>query len=768
MKQLFKILNLVLCLELIIGPFAPGVNFFTSQKALAEDCPSGFQYDGTLNRCITSDQVATVMNAVAACGEDKACYKRNAEEALKAAEQEGKVQKQIENKSGLFNTGMKAGAVAVPLALGAGMFLKGRRNGQSCMSTSLYAMMGAGVALFAGDFWANRQHKGRLKDIEKEWNEIVNPKDATTSTATTATTENSDVKKAKATEGQSQAFEMLAKSEDSMAAAAKFKTGVYGVATAAFAASAVLSTLEMISLNKLKAAMIAAPDPASKSAATTAYNAAYKKSHCTNVVPATPAATVYHDIQKLKLIPLLKDAKDFASFITLQNSINDEMNFSSPSLESFESNKNLYSSNEISNSPEVFNLIKYVAIKVLTEVSIIPSAVAQDHTPIDPSLQGLNEVDPSANAGAAQVTEANNPAMQQLNKINNFLFSPMGRAAIAGVFAGWSGIMTLHSMKQAKVSKARAEHLRKIKDSFNDATGAIGCSTAERADASNGNCYCYTSDGKRNSARASTPICTALFSGKNLTAGNYTNPTTGSQLVCITTAGAIDEACACKATKTCSNTMPSNITGVSPGSLSLLSSGLTPVDQLANGNLAAAQVNGSASIGNAMNLLDANDKLEDQLKDKNLDSKQKDIAKQVEGALITAGAGSSNGLANSGAMPSNPLQAAAALEEELKRNTNQVNTYSSGAGMNQPGSSHNEAPLEFGLTPQDFSAQQTELVEVMGKNIDYGQNDISSSGSDTNIFQVLSNRYQRSGMRRLFDAEGKTKADKPKASDISE
>jgi hypothetical protein len=54
----------------------------------------------------------------------------------------------------------------------------------------------------------------------------------------------------------------------------------------------------------------------------------------------------------------------------------------------------------------------------------------------------------------------------------------------------------------------------------------------------------------------------------------------------------------------------------------------------------------------------------------------------------------------------------------------------------------------------------------MGQEMDMGNNDINS-GENTNLFDVLSNRYKRSGMRRLFDEEGKTKADAPSNSDIA-
>lgn len=55
----------------------------------------------------------------------------------------------------------------------------------------------------------------------------------------------------------------------------------------------------------------------------------------------------------------------------------------------------------------------------------------------------------------------------------------------------------------------------------------------------------------------------------------------------------------------------------------------------------------------------------------------------------------------------------------------------------------------------------------MKQDLDYGGSDINH-GTSASIFEVLSNRYQRSGLRRLFDEEGQIQADKPADSDILE
>src|SRR6476646_1541512 len=75
MKRLFGIMNIILCLELIIGPHTPGIKKFYQAHADDTTCPAGLTFDSTLNRCITSDQQATIMNATKSCNGDKECYK---------------------------------------------------------------------------------------------------------------------------------------------------------------------------------------------------------------------------------------------------------------------------------------------------------------------------------------------------------------------------------------------------------------------------------------------------------------------------------------------------------------------------------------------------------------------------------------------------------------------------------------------------------------------------------------------------------------------
>lgn len=816
MNRILKLTTFILCLELIVAPVAPHLSL--TNLSYAQDCPSGTQFDSTLNRCITTEQMANIMNATANCSSsDKECYKANAERALKEGEEEGKIKEQLANKGGLMGTGMKVGAVAVPLFMVASRLFKGKKNKTAkCSSLSLYMMLGAGAAIFIGDMYANSKHKKRLKKIKEEWEGVRNGEssgdkgsgenDAEVSTSSLAqTSTDPDVRNAQSKESQAEAFEMLAKSEDSLASAANFKSTIYAVGGVAFAGASVMSLMEHMKLMRLKADMIKASTempPARFPAAKAAYVAQYEKSYCDKGTPeeTQSAQSAYTDTMVEYEDSLPQDAPEsggaapsggtprigpperydssfmdqlfvmtnsnyllnhrkqiegadsMASLLAMSDvGLSTAKEYRSPSINEYEEIKTFITDTEIENSADVLALTKVAATAIFDNLF---------------SIQTANATEPPV--GDEIIVTAPQQAFTGLNKT---LKAPLTRAAIAGVFAAWSGLMFMHAKKQAKISKARAKYLRDRKDEFNDATGAISCTSADRNNVNNLKCYCYTSEGQRNSQRANSQACVALFTGRNLTGEtNYLNGTgIASQKVCMTNSG-IDENCACRSNNSCLSAVPPNFAGINPGSLGLVSSSTSPLNQLTSGQIAAASVNGAAAVSSALKLLDQAKKSQAKVPEL-ANGKGDKLARDMAGSLIASSAGASapqlSSPSSSNPFSLNPSQAAAALEKELKDADTGVTAVKGGGFVPQPGAGKvDDFGLEFGMTPTQLAADQNTLSQ-MNQNLDFGQNDINNSSS-TNIFEVLSNRYQRSGMRRLFDEEGKLPADPAARTDITE
>jgi hypothetical protein len=718
MKRFFSLLSLLLCFELIVSPMAPTLSLM-GQKAYAESCASGFTWDANLNRCLTKTDTANVINATANCpAGDVQCYRTNAENELSKKESSGEVDKAVANKKGFVSTVMNAAAVAVPVT----MAVLGLSTAKStCASVSYWAMIGGGVSLFVGDMLANMQHKKRLKEIEKDWSKIIAPNAGSEA--------DKDQQKTNATEAQSQSFEMLARSEDSMEKAAKMKSTFYAIGAAAFAAAAALAVLE----------------------ATNTFTAA--GSMC-----ATASTTPY--IHKQHIFNL-KQARNLSEFYVLNMEMNNS--YSSPSLEDFEKIKQFTKEAGIEEDNGLVTWIKDVTIKALSNLNPIATAKAQ-----------MTEI--AATKGAAAASSAGTGisgtvsgwvSSAAASPVGQFLTNPWTRAGFGGVMAGWSLIMYKHASSQAEASRNRSEQLRKMRDEFKSASGAINqCNSGDRSDTSKPECYCYTSDGQRNPNRGSSQICQKLFSGKNLASGNYFGSDTAVK-GCIDSSRSYDETCKCKATSSCMKATQGTVKGMDIGTLSMLGSSLAPVNTVATGSLDTASINSANLANNAARVIANTKKLEN--KAGLAFSKKKDqAAKAFEKVAMSAAAGMPSNLlgSNSAPLPANAGEAAAMLEKEIENA--EITKVGGAGGLASPVSdSSGDQQLEFGLNNDQQAIQDSQVAEVMKENLDFGQSDINQ-GSNTNIFDVLSNRYQRSGMRRLFDEKGVTQPDKAASTDITQ
>ncbi len=725
---MFSLLNLILCFELIVGPHIPGSQIFTMDIAKAETCPPGLVFDSVLNRCITSDQNAQLMAATSSCSGDKECYKRLAEEELKKGEEEDKIEEAIKEKSGLFNKSMKIAAIVGPLTLGVLMLVK-KKTTNTCSKISMYGMIGASVALLAGNLLADSGHRKRLEKIREDWDK------------------KKDTIEGK-TEGQSEAFEMLAKQEDSMAKAAKQKGTFYTIALAAFAASAVAAVIEMASID----GGICPPD---------------------GVTLKWPS----DDIDYVRELMTMKEkkiaihnmvqAKSFVDYLVLQDEVNSiNKNSSSFSLHKYNQLENDFVGHPLQQK-SLWKSVAAVLQDLSSSINFIPEAHAQAPIP-----EGIEVITISARRVPMQqeipVTRESISTEMPTNtgtaEKKPFYANPKVRAAVSGVLAGWSGMMMAHANKQARVSENRANFLRKIKKNFVDAQGAISCSQEERNLSTNANCYCYTDDGKRNQARQNSSICKGLFNSQILHGSNSYDNGLFAQKVCVTKAGSIDEKCSCRASKSCGTSIGGMSAGFSPSALNIVGNGLRPANDFMNGNLAAAEIDSASATSGAIRALDAKKALVNKLP-KNKQKELRDITSKEEQNLIEGGKSISAlpMASNNSPLPLTPSEAARELEKEI-RGARKFEAASSSTAIATPGNDGSE----FSLSNEASVAPTTDqkLAEVMTQYLNYGQNDITKS--DTNIFNILSNRYQRSGMRRLFDEDGKASPEAANKTDISQ
>ena len=430
--------------------------------------------------------------------------------------------------------------------------------------------------------------------------------------------------------------------------------------------------------------------------------------------------------QKRQYLSLNILENNFESFFTVFTS---SQTLSSPTLDEY------VAANEVSLDQETKMTVKAVLHTMLSHLNPFPSA------------------------------HAFNVSSESLGKL---LESPWTRLGLSTVLAGWSLIMMKHTKSQTEASTNRAELLRKMKAEFLGAAATINmCTPEDRSNTNKPECYCYTPDGQRSTNRSNSQICQKLWNGSLASAQSYKN-SNNAFTGCISSSNEHDPVCACKkSSKGCLTVSTKGISGISTGALSMLNSGVSPVNEIATGNFAAATASDSASLNNAMRTVKALDKM---LEQPDIKKEIKDKDKFLAG-IETAAAKGSNGNYNDGlngnSFSGSAGQAVASLEKELEAKAPELFKTGKGSTPLAGASNSKGKGIDFDFGSNENQEQiDGQVAQVMNQNFDYSQNDINNQ-SHTNIFEVLSNRYQRSALRRLFDDEGKSKAEAPSNTDIS-
>lgn len=364
----------------------------------------------------------------------------------------------------------------------------------------------------------------------------------------------------------------------------------------------------------------------------------------------------------------------------------------------------------------------------------------------------------AAEAKAEEIAEGGAPAPEIKIASNGFgkLFAaPPTRTALAGLLTANNVFMMKKISKEEKKAKERKKFLEELRDQVMASGNAFNCTSADRSNPGNLNCYCYGTDGKLNPSRNNSQVCSGLFQGNNLAGTSYS---TGSGEAipnfCTSNSGALDETCSCKSTNTCltisgiSGNLGAN--GINLGSIP------STLDAVNGGTLNGANLDGNALTAQAASLKNTATAIEA----KNpLVAKANQKAK-IQGDGMVAAASNrigSSPLASSGGFDSlgDSMMQAKSPEEALAAIKQEIGRVETSTGGSVSGTRSSEEQLNFGLgggTPSGgVTIDEGQLAAVMENSLANGNSDISSSNG--NIFQILSNRYQRSGMRRLFGAE---------------
>jgi len=354
-------------------------------------------------------------------------------------------------------------------------------------------------------------------------------------------------------------------------------------------------------------------------------------------------------------------------------------------------------------------------------------------------------------------------------KIGNFFDSPPGILTMAGMATIYSNQLYTAAAEQEKEAKNNVAKVDKLIQSYKDSWQGYcpnGRDKLEEAE-----CYCYLDSGKPNPGRSNSQTCQNLWNknqyGFDAKAASYFGSGGNVDPVgCVGLNGAFDEACRCrkmlnsKGQNACmkvTNIPLSN--SIAPAMLSntglkevlsLVSNAASGNPNLDNFNTATLGFKAVASDKFNQNLLT---KVGNQIKglspvlidDNNVNNLASRVFGEKNLERIVASAKPSTLTSSSPALNAKSSK----IVEELKKK-NSLEFASDGKGLNnKPEEKKNGMDFNFSDSSGGGNAPLV-LENAPEKNYKYKNSDITTNES-LSLFEIISNRYVQSGLKRLFD-----------------
>ena len=357
-------------------------------------------------------------------------------------------------------------------------------------------------------------------------------------------------------------------------------------------------------------------------------------------------------------------------------------------------------------------------------------------------------------------------------KFEKFMNSSAGVLVLAGISAGYSGILWSSAAKQVDQAHSNMDKLDKTMASFKDSW--VGFCPKGRDDLSQADCYCYLDNGKQNPDRTNSQTCLDLWSKNSYKVTSNAGDYSGSRkpidpVGCLNVNGQFDEKCTCKkfvdakgnnaCAKTTSLTLPNNSfsagfvgnTGINdflkfanntangnPG-IGLLNAGQMSNQAISGGKMLQAMLSQLTSKKEFANTTIANEKNSLQLAKAILGEKNIAAAMATSKSPLSIASGGSSDPKNA------ELLGAAAAKAGL------VEMVGSGHGLaNKKEEKKDGMNFNFTGDSANGSNVQAQNFPEAQKNYNYKDSDINKQ-PDTSIFDIISNRYIQSGLKRLFD-----------------
>ncbi|MBT7610262.1 MAG: hypothetical protein HN576_10930 [Bacteriovoracaceae bacterium] len=381
----------------------------------------------------------------------------------------------------------------------------------------------------------------------------------------------------------------------------------------------------------------------------------------------------------------------------------------------------------------------------------------------EPAADAADTDTATATADSSSSTTAGTEAAASngLTALFNSLTTLIILCTVMTLYNGFLGYMAKkESDKAGERSDAIEDIIAKFKSSVD------GYCPSGRDSMNEPRCYCYKDGGGKNMDRTNSETCQALWAKDSqnffVAGSDYSTNKTNNPKGCMTRDGKFDQKCQCKKFKDANGQnacykVPafSNIT--LPG-LANATNGLgRTVNSLTNGALSPADVNTAKLTKSAASL--------NRLRGKVLKSLNKTLAKRGEkGIKLMSGkqalkfakklaskkalaSASKRNLSNLSSAGSTTNPSLLKAIKEAKKMSGL--SFGGGKGLNKRKRKKKGGfKLDFGNNRR--GGKSGAVKTFMAKDYNYKDNDIVDR-DDVSIFQVISNRYNTSGLRLLFD-----------------
>ncbi len=766
-----------------------------SASAAENSCPQGMVFNNALNRCVISQQTTQNKTDAHKCsgleGEEyKRCFEKNAQEDVSQGESDGDI-------SGATDPEAKY-LVPSLITLGAGyVLLKKQKILKNCPSTSVWLLLSGGITTILGEGLAQYNYDKKLDGMAEDYRNRMKDNEGQTSE------ERIDI----LTENQTLAYDLQIEQEKARESAHKARKNTYNLAfglySAALLASIYEGTLSSVSGGMTQKCKLAQNDKEDKDEGADKEEGKEQEGEAESESESTEeqegqqpegqqsegqqpegqqSEGQQSEGQQSEERPEGQDSAPHSP------PSGDESDIEAPSGPAEGGKGEAYlptdsTSHLIALNKELFAPYYYIKNMSFAEVSEIAMRAVYDG--IIPTAQA--KTDKVAVLGYAAVFKDAASSSKMDKVIPKYVQMPLTRAIIAGLLATTSKKAADKADEHADEAKDRVRYIQLLKEDF-QATGGAGFSLCQKGDRRNPkkpSCYCFTADSRRNKTHENTAVCKALFASLDAGLGAATdysvNTNSFLQQVrgCSRRSGEPDPDCACRSVTNQSS--PRACGGVS-GQVNF--GGLSNIPGLrntardgarfVNGNISAADVNGDEARNFALNV----QKKVDDLKKKNkklaptlnrIDQARDKLSNKLNNTIfrrIKSRGGSSaipSLSSTSSSTPLSPKDALKNLDKEVKRSKSRLDERKQG-GDASIGGTNNDDPFDLGLDDLGSGGViiDDEVASVMQKEFEF--NDVNSN-SEHNIFKIITNRYHRSGLKRLFDSNAKP-VDAPNETDI--